>query len=690
MNQAGSIRSGYASALREYIAKAEEAALERAYELGRQAIAAGLGVLEMTELHHEALMQALAAGGDFDDAARIVKSAEHFFEESLTPFEMAHRGFREAYAALRASEERYRDLFENANDVIFTIDLAGNFTSINRAGEHITGYLRHETSNMNVVQVVAPEYLGVVRQILGRQIVGEGPTTYELEIVAKDGHRVPLEVSTRLIYEDGRLVGVQGIARDIKERQQVDEALRQVTATLEAEARRVTRAFQEEARQILTSADTELEQLARSLPLPERRRARTIRELLRRIEEQLRRLSPETRPPLLGVPEALSAGPPMAAGDTLAGERPAQVEATHRRRDSEAGESRVEDAEPGLPATGGSKLGTQHRNEHLRLLVHSGKMRAIADVIEQVADTNATVLIRGETGVGKDIVARAIHDVSPRHDHPFIRVNCASFPTELLESELFGHEKGAFTGAYRRNVGKFEAADRGTFFLDEIGELPLPLQAKFLHVLQDQEFSRVGGAAMIKVDVRVIASTNRDLEAAIAGGRFREDLYYRLNVIEIQVPPLRERKEEIPILTAFFLDKFNSEYTRQVEFPPEMIGLFTAYPWPGNVRELENMVRRLVVLGNTQQIQDELRGRLAAAPMKPPESVPGGETPEHLADPDFSQGLREVARQAALDAERKALREVLENVRWNRAQAARILKVSYKTLRNKIEECGLG
>jgi len=189
-------------------------------------------------------------------------------------------------------------------------------------------------------------------------------------------------------------------------------------------------------------------------------------------------------------------------------------------------------------------------------------MRAIRSIIESIADTDTTVLIRGESGVGKDLIARAVHAASARGKGPFVKVNCAAIPQELLESELFGHEKGAFTGAHRRKPGQFEFANQGTIYLDEIGELPLSLQAKLLHVLQDFRFSRVGGHSTIEVDARVIAATNRRLEEAMAEGEFREDLYYRLNVVEIQVPPLRERREEIPALVAWFLDKFNSQYGR--------------------------------------------------------------------------------------------------------------------------------
>ncbi|MGH7264502.1 MAG: sigma-54 interaction domain-containing protein [Candidatus Rokuibacteriota bacterium] len=316
-------------------------------------------------------------------------------------------------------------------------------------------------------------------------------------------------------------------------------------------------------------------------------------------------------------------------------------------------------------------------------------MRRVKAIVEEVADTDATVLIRGESGVGKDVVARAIHEASGRREHPFVKVNCAALPADLLESELFGHEKGAFTGAYRRKLGKFEFANKGTLLLDEIGELPPGLQAKLLHVLQDFQFSRIGGREMLRADVRVIASTNRDLEQALQTGHFREDLYYRLNVIELRVPPLRERKEEIPHLAAVFVRRYNDEYHRNVTLTSNAVALFSAYSWPGNVRELENMLRRGVVLGNMDHVCHELRERTGFGSPREREvhrPDPGRVSPANGAS---TMGLKEVARRAAAEAERKILLEVLERVRWNRSEAARVLKVSYKTLLNKIVECGL-
>jgi two-component system response regulator AtoC len=305
-------------------------------------------------------------------------------------------------------------------------------------------------------------------------------------------------------------------------------------------------------------------------------------------------------------------------------------------------------------------------------------MRAIRSIINSIADTDTTVLIRGESGVGKDLIARAVHAASSRRQGPFVKVNCAAIPQELLESEFFGHEKGAFTGAYRRKPGQFEFANTGTIYLDEIGELPLALQAKLLHVLQDFRFSRVGGHMTIDVDARVIAATNRRLEEAMTRGEFREDLYYRLNVVEIQVPPLRDRREEIPTLVTYFLAKFNAQYGRQKTLSPETMARLTEHAWSGNVRELENIIRRMVVLADGEQAFEAQCARVRGPhPVHPQPSLL------------VTESLREIARRGAREAERHALSEVLERVRWNRAEASRILKVSYKTLLTKIAECEL-
>jgi len=322
--------------------------------------------------------------------------------------------------------------------------------------------------------------------------------------------------------------------------------------------------------------------------------------------------------------------------------------------------------------------------ERAPLWIYSERMKGVMEIVEKVADTNATVLIHGESGVGKELVAKAIHALSPRRDRPFVRVNCAALPGELLESELFGYEKGAFTGAYKRNPGKFEYGNHGTIFLDEIADLPIGLQAKLLHFLQDNEFSRIGGRELIRVDTRVIAATHRDLVDAVRRAEFREDLYYRLNVVAIVVPPLRDRREAIPHLASEFLRRFNAQYNRRVEISPELMERLVGYDWPGNVRELENAVKRLVVLGSGTALPPGPFGQGERRPDGPATPAPGPR------EPVSELNLKEIARRAARDAECRAIKAVLEKVYGNRAAAAKLLKISYKALLYKIEQCGLG
>ena len=361
-----------------------------------------------------------------------------------------------------------------------------------------------------------------------------------------------------------------------------------------------------------------------------------------------------------------------------------------------------------LPAEGTQIRDHVRRSSDFAMLFGtSPKMEEVKNTIEQVADTTATVLIRGESGTGKEVVARMIHAQSGRGDKPFVKVNCAAIPHELLESELFGYEPGAFTGANRQKLGKFDLANEGTIFLDEVSEMHPSLQAKLLHVLQDGEFSRLGGKRDISVDVRVLAATNKPLERAVEEGLFREDLFYRLNVITVHIPPLRERREEILVFLSYFLRKYSEVYGKQpAPFGEKAIDCMMEYGWPGNIRELENLVKRYVIVGNEAQIIRELSVprpvvssspaagfELAARdlhyggekpPSKPlPAAIPitsarGETTPE-------APSLLEIGRRAALAAEREAIERVLTQTRWNRRQAAKILKISYKALLNKLK-----
>jgi len=291
----------------------------------------------------------------------------------------------------------------------------------------------------------------------------------------------------------------------------------------------------------------------------------------------------------------------------------------------------------------------------------------------QVAPTDSTVLIQGETGTGKELVARAIHEGSPRHERPLVRINCAALPRELVESELFGHEKGAFTGAVQQRRGRFELADGGTLLLDEVGELPLEAQAKLLRVLQEHEFERVGGARSLRADVRVIAATNRDLQAQIAAGDFRSDLYYRLNVFPIAMPPLRERRDDIPRLVQHFAAKAARKLGKTLEgIAPAFIEQASAYDWPGNIRELENLIERAMIMSDGT--------RLDATELFSKASPSDKASPAAQADATLEE------------IERAHIRRVLERTRWaieGERGAARLLGLNPSTLRGRLRKLGI-
>jgi len=334
----------------------------------------------------------------------------------------------------------------------------------------------------------------------------------------------------------------------------------------------------------------------------------------------------------------------------------------------------------------------------------SPPIRRIKELINQVINTDLNVLICGESGVGKDIVARMLHEnSSTRKNGLLVKVNCAALPGELLESELFGYEKGAFTGAHQTKLGKFEIADGGTIFLDEIGDMPLPLQAKLLQVLQDNKFTRVGGIRDITVNTWVISATNHDLEQDIEAGTFREDLYYRLNIIKIVVPPLRERMEDIPLLIDHFIKKHHRCLKDQnFKIPDEIMRLFERYSWPGNVRELENYVRRLMVVGDVEALAQELSTKIAyqkdnlkSKTQKIQEQISIPATNElieevlnqyDITNLDNLPPLKKISKEIASKAEQIVIKEVLKQLKWNKKLAAKKLKISYKALLYKIKE----
>ena len=364
------------------------------------------------------------------------------------------------------------------------------------------------------------------------------------------------------------------------------------------------------------------------------------------------------------------------------------------------------------------RIKTRPEEEYNLLFGMSDRMSKVQAVLDQVAGTDITVLITGESGTGKELVAKAVHKASDRANDPFIKVNCAALPRELLESELFGFEKGSFTGAHRRKYGRFEMAQNGTIFLDEISEMHMDLQSKLLHVLQERQFFRIGGEREVKANCRILCATNKNLERMVEEGKFRRDLFYRVNVVNIVVPPLRERKDDIPLLVDYFLNRYCQMYNREaLKVSPRLMEMFLNYTWQGNVRELENNVKRLIILGNEAQLIAEFQrkrengqygaipddgpsedarhplrgpGRRGAHPRRRPRPARAGT--EEGRTPRTSPGkatLKEVSKIAQRIAEKELIEKVLGQTRWNRRKAAQILDISYKALLYKIKDCGL-
>jgi two-component system response regulator AtoC len=335
--------------------------------------------------------------------------------------------------------------------------------------------------------------------------------------------------------------------------------------------------------------------------------------------------------------------------------------------------------------------------EHVLIGEHPS-IKKIRELVTMVSDIPYSVLLTGETGTGKEVVARLLHQASPRKNQRFVKVNCAALPGTLLESELFGYEKGAFTGADKLKPGKFELASKGVIFLDEIGDMPLLLQMKLLHVLQSNQYSRLGGTEDVKVDAWVISSTHHDLDKDMKEGLFREDLYYRLNIIKIDLPPLRERKEDIPVLTDYFIDRHREhlEHKGNFSITDDLGELFDGYHWPGNVRELSSTILRLMVGDDPDRVKSELLKTMKAdglplpvAPIAAP-SKQGAVAKEGKAigiSPDRS--LKEVKAGAAEAIEKRVIMNALSMSGWNKRKAAKMLKISYKSLFNKINDLGI-
>lgn len=311
-----------------------------------------------------------------------------------------------------------------------------------------------------------------------------------------------------------------------------------------------------------------------------------------------------------------------------------------------------------------------------RIIGKSEKIRDVAQIVQKVAPTKTTVLLLGESGTGKELFARAIHNLSNQQNYPFVPINCAAIPKDLLESELFGHEKGSFTGADAKKLGKFELGDRGTIFLDEVGDMELAIQSKLLRAIEEGEIERIGAVKTIKVDVRIVAASNKDIERAVEDKKFREDLYYRLNVFPIKIPPLRERREDIPLLVEYFINKYCLEIKTPVKsISKEALDMLMNYHWKGNVRELENTIERAVILCDGDVITRE---HFALSKQSFFETAK-----------KFDGTLEEVAKEALREAETRRIISALRETRGNKSRASEILRVSYKTLLTKIKEYGI-
>ena len=319
-----------------------------------------------------------------------------------------------------------------------------------------------------------------------------------------------------------------------------------------------------------------------------------------------------------------------------------------------------------------------------RIIGEDAKLRHVLQQLHRAAATDATVLLEGESGTGKELFARGLHALSPRAEGPFVAINCAAIPDTLLETELFGHEKGAFTGAAARKPGRFEIAHRGTLFLDEIGDLPLALQAKILRALEEKQFERVGGTQSLHVDVRVVAATNRNLKQRVAERQFREDLYFRLSVFPIQIPPLRERTQDVVILARHFVDRFCRDLNKKpLTLAPAALDELDAYAWPGNVRELQNCIERAVILCDG----DTIHARHLNLSFRQPASAPPAASPWESID--LSGTMNDALRRVTAEVERRKIEHALRETAGNKQRAAEILQISYKTLLQKLKECGI-
>jgi formate hydrogenlyase transcriptional activator len=529
---------------------------------------------------------------------------------------------------LQASETHFRVLVEQASDGIFIADPQGKYVDVNSAGAEMLGYTREEMLQLSIPEIVVEEETDRIAPEVARFASG-ATVLSEWTFRRKDGSTFPGEVCGKQL-PDGRL---QGILRDISGRKAAEEAMRRneerfrvalkdspITVFNQDDELRYTWIYNPQLQwqdEVAGKTDAEI--------FGPKKAARLI-ELKRRVLKTGVALREEVMIPNEGKSHAfdLTIEPLLDAGGSVIGITGAAIDIARLREMTD----RLQDAKDKLVQEK-SYLENEIQTElgFEEIIGQSPALRQVLKDVRVVAPTDSTVLLLGETGTGKELVARSVHRLSARRDNTFIKLNCAAVPSGLLESELFGHEKGAFTGAVSQKVGRIELADKGTLFLDEIGELPLELQPKLLRVLQDREFERLGGVHTLRVDVRIISATNRDLHQDIADKNFREDLFYRLNVFPICLPPLRERRSDIAMLVHHFVGKHAARMGKRIDvISQETVKVLQNWSWPGNVRELENMIERMVIL---------TKGRVLAAP-------PAGlDAPQDVGDESLTEMERE-------------------------------------------------
>ncbi len=521
-------------------------------------------------------------------------------------------GCRATTGAVMSEDDLFRQVVEHAADAMYLVAPGGDILDVNRASCEMLGYRRQELLELSILDIIdgmSPERLTEILQLIGPGT----PWTGEYFHIRKDGSRVPVEVRVGAFMSDQRKLRV-AFARDITKRQEAEKSLRQseerfagifrsaMDAIIIMDSGGRIELFNEAAEKVFGCSTSEVtgQPLDRFLS-PNLRAA--IAESLHAFasgEETHRYLWHENG--LTAIRATKEEFPVEATFSrfTVSGEPLYTIilRDVNEKTKSEARISRLEQE-------------TSYLREEIDserpfgdFVGNSAAILSVFKAAETVAGTESTVLITGETGTGKELVARAIHSASTRSEKPLVKVNCAALPHGLIESELFGHEKGAFTGATMRRLGRFELADAGTIFLDEIGDMPVDVQVKLLRVLQEGEFERVGGTRTMKVNVRVVAATNRNLKQAVEDGNFRADLFYRLDVFPIHVPALRERPEDIPLLVRYFVAKFAARSGKTVEtIPNSAMNYLLAYEWPGNVRELENLVERAVILTRGTELE---------------------------------------------------------------------------------------